>query len=607
MNVNEKLLRVREQMNLLGLDAFIVLSEDPHGSEYPANYWRFREFLSDFNGSAGVLVITQQYVGLWTDSRYHLQAEKQLRGTSIELHKMGLPGIPDPVSYLTYILPSGSIVGIDGFTISYDRYRKMVDELEKFGISVNYKVNIIDEVFAPREPLPLDELVEVPSEFVSQSRREHIAQVRQFMEQRNITHYLVSALDDIAWFLNLRGSDVQYNPVFYAYMIITMNEVNLYIDPHKLSTDVYRQLEKDGVVVSLYAHYEKNLSNLPTGSRVFYNPKTANARNIMSLPKSTIRIEDVSVIETLKACKTHRDLQMIQDVHVRDGVAMVKFMYWLDQTLKRGDKTSELEVVSKLHDFRAEQKNYLGESFATIAAYDDNGAIVHYTPHIETNRTIDGSDRFLLIDSGAHYHDGTTDITRTIAIGSELDWSGDKHSMQRSDYTLVLKGHINLARAVFPVGTTGIQLDTLARVFLWKSGKDYGHGSGHGVGFNLNVHEGPQSISKSGADVALAAGMVQSDEPGLYREGKYGIRIENMIYCESVGKVDDFGDFLRFRTLTLCPYDRKAIDVDLLTDEEIVWINNYHRRVFDTLSPHLNEEEYHWLSEATRPLSFRNA
>ncbi len=603
MNVNEKLLRVREQMNLFSLDAFVVLTEDPHGSEYPANHWRFREFLSGFNGSAGTLVITQQYVGLWTDSRYYIQAEKQLRGTSIELHKMGEPGVPDFVSYLTYILPSGSVVGVDGFTLSFERYKRMVDELGKFGVSVNYKVNIIDEIFAPREPLPLDEVVEVPEEFVSQSRTEHIALVRSFMEKRNITHYLVSALDDIAWLLNLRGADVQYNPVFYAYMIITMDQVNLYIDPHKLQSDVFRRLEKDGIVVSLYDHYEKNLSNLPPNARVFYNPKRANARNIMSLPPTVIRIEDISEIEILKACKSKRDLEMLQDVHVRDGVAMVKFMYWLEQTLKGGNTTSELEVAQKLHDFRAEQKNYLSESFGTISAYASNGAIVHYTPQIETNKQFDNSPEFLLLDSGAHYHDGTTDITRTLAIGTEKQWNSESHTMRKSDYTLVLKGHINLARAVFPRGTTGIQLDTFARMYLWKSGKDYGHGSGHGVGFNLNVHEGPQSISRDDNGVAIIEGMVVSNEPGLYREGKYGIRIENMIYCESVGKVDDFGDFMRFRTLTLCPYDRKAIDVDLLTTEELAWINNYHRNVYDKLSPHLTDEERAWLSEATKALA----
>ncbi len=602
MNVNEKLLKVREHMNLYNLDALIVPSEDPHGSEYPANHWKFREYLSGFNGSAGVLVITQKYVGLWTDSRYYIQAEKQLRDTCIEIHRLGTPGVPDHITYLTYLLPSESVVGVDGFTISMCEYRRLKSELGRFGIKVNYKINLIDELFVCREDLPLNEIVEVPDDFVVESRREKFEAVRLEMAEKQVTHYLVSALDDIAWLLNLRGSDVNFNPVFYAYMIITQNEVHLYIDPHKLTADIYKKLERDGVTVSLYDHYEKNLSNLPVTSRVYYNPRRANARNIMALPQGVTKVEDnQTIIERRKACKTENERQMMHQSHLRDGVAMVKFMHWLDCQINAGAMPTEMSLSQTLHDFRAEQKNYLGESFETIVAVADNAAIVHYTPKIETNRTVEGN-KFLLIDSGAHYNDGTTDITRTIAVGSEEEWQKEEHSIERSDYTLVLKGHINLARAVFPQGTTGIQLDTLARVFLWKSGKDYGHGTGHGIGFNLNVHEGPQSISKTYNGIPIQPGMVVSNEPGLYREGKYGIRIENLIVCEMASRVEEFGQFLRFQTLTLCPFERKAIDVDLLTDQEIAWINNYHRTVYDKLSEHLTADEARWLRVATRPI-----
>lgn len=606
MTVDEKLIKVREQMNLLGLDAFVVLSTDPHCSEYPAEHWKFREFLSGFNGSAGTLVITQQYVGLWVDSRYYVQAFKQLRGTSIELFRYGMPKVPSYVQWLTYMLPSGSIVGVDGFTLPYSEYSQMQKEFAKFGIGINYKVNIIDELFTLREPMPLSEVTFVEDKFVTAQRYEKIGYVRRYMQRNNITHYLVSSLDDIAYFLNMRGTDVTYNPVFYAYLIITLKEVHLYIDPHKLTSVVSRMLERDGIKVSLYDHYEKNLSNLPDNAHVCYDPAKANTRNVKALPQSAVKIEELSVIECLKSHKTAYEIDMAREVHIRDGVAMVRFLAIISNTQALG--CSELELADMIDTSRSIGAHYQGPAFEPIVAFADNSAIVHYSPSPESTQQVDDEKpTFLLIDTGGQYADGTTDITRTITIGSDEDWASDKCAMMRSDYTLVLKSNITLARAVFPEGTNGMQLDTFARLHLWKNGLDFGHGSGHGVGVNLCVHEGPIHMSKKVSPVSMQAGMIVSNEPGIYRTGKYGIRIENLMLCHNSSYDKQFGDFYNFETLTLCPFDRRAIDVDLLTDNELAWINNYHRRVYDLLHKRLNlgkedEVSLRWLEKATAPI-----
>ncbi len=600
---SSRIARVREYMGVYNLDAVIVLSEDPHASEYPADHWKFREYLSGFTGSKGVLVITPKSVGLWTDSRYWLQAEQQTKDTGIEIFRYGAPGVLDYVEYLTRTLPSGSTVGVDGVTLTYSDYDKMRRQFARRGIRVNYKVNLTGEMFGEREELPLDEIVEIPERFIVEHRKDKLARIRGMMADLDATHYLVFSLDDIAWLLNLRGNDAKFNPVFYAYMIITLDEAHLYVDPHKLTGEVFRNLEKDGIQVYEYNQFQKAILEIPSDAIVFYNPNRANTRAIMSLPQGVARIEDISFIERLKSCKTARERRFLQKVCVRDGVALVRFMHWLDIQANNGLRMTEREISKKLHEFRVQGDDFNGESFETIVAFAENAACPHYTPTEESDKLVTGG-KFLLIDSGGHYNDGTTDITRTIALGLEEEWQRAEHSIEKSDYTLVLKGHINLARSVFPQGTTGGQLDTLARVFLWKNGSDYGHGTGHGIGFNLNVHEGPQSISKSDVGIPFEVGMVVSNEPGLYRDGYYGIRIENMMICQKISHVKVFGgaSYLRFETLSLCPFDRKAIDIDLLDNDEIAWINNYHRECYDKLSPFLNEDDCQWLENATKPL-----
>ena len=387
--VNERIMRVRDLMEKRGLDAFLVLTEDPHGSEYPANHWKFREYLSGFNGSAGVLLITKQHVGLWTDSRYYLQAEKQLRASSIELFKQGTPGVPDYVSYLTYILPSGSVVGVDGFTLSYGKYKEMRRELDAFDIRINYKVDFHEDVFAPRESLPLNEVTEMLPDVAGLTRIEKVAKVREEMIKNNVTHYIVSALDDIAWLTNLRGTDVDYNPVFYAYMIITHEEEHLYINPHKLTSTISKRLAEDGIKVSLYDHFEKNLGNLSDGSIVYYDKQRASVRNIYALPDNVKKIGGESLISKLKGRKSATELKHIDLVHERDGVAMVRFLYWLERAMELNTRLTEMDIAEELLSFRRDQEYFMGESFGTISAYGSNAAIVHYTPTIETNKLIE--------------------------------------------------------------------------------------------------------------------------------------------------------------------------------------------------------------------------
>lgn len=589
---NDRLIQVRTEMSRLGLDALIVRTEDPHCSEYPAEHWKFREYLSGFNGSAGVLVITKQHIGLWVDSRYYIQAEKQTRGISIEVFKDGMPGVPSYIDWLTYTLPSDSTCGIDGFTVPYAEYLKIEKKLADFGIKMEYVVNIIDELYLARTELPLDEVTEMDFSLNQKTRQEKLAQVREEMLKLNATHYLLSSLDDIAWLTNLRGTDVPYNPVFYAHVIITPTEEHLYINPHKLTSIISKRLDEDGIKVSLYDHFEKNVSNLPSGARVLYDPNKMNARVVKALRDDVIKVEAPSVVEALKAVKTENEIKHITSAHIKDGVAMVNFLHWL-QWAYATEELTELSVADKLLEFRKQQEGFLCESFGAISAFGENAASCHYAPTIETNTRI--GDGFLLMDTGGQYVGGTTDITRTIAMGA----INDKQACV--DYTLVLKGHIAISRAIFPEGTHGSQLDTLARAAMWQNQIDFGHGTGHGVGFNLNVHEGPQRISKRDNGSEIKAGYVTTDEPGIYREGKWGVRIENVVVCKEVGQ-SEFGRFLGFYPITMCPIDKRPIVVEMLTQEEKEWLNDYHSIVYETLSPLVSEEVREWLKGATEAI-----
>lgn len=592
MNTNDKIIKLREQMQLFGLDAYIVYTSDPHNSEYPADHWKFREYLSGFNGSAGTLVVTKNHAGLWTDSRYFIQAEKQLRGSCVELHKMFTPGVPDYVTYLTYLLPSGSTVGVDGFTMTMHEYRTLKHKLGNFGIEMNIKLDFASDLFVQRPPLPTNEVWLVPRVHEGLSRQEKVAAVREEMKKLGATHYLVSALDDVAWVTNIRCSDVEYNPVFYAYMIITADEEHLYINPHKLTTETSKILENDGITLSLYEHYERNLGNIPSNARVLFDPEQLNSRCALAIPAECIKVESRSIITHLKSLKSDFEIKNIKAAHVRDGVALVKFARYMLENVGR-TRLTELSLSERLTSERAKMPHYLSDSFGTIMAYGPNAAIVHYEPTIESNADVEPRG-LILIDSGGQYADGTTDITRTFALGPVSD-------KEKLHYTLTLKGTIGLATAVFPEGTRGTQLDTFCRHAMWRYGVDYGHGSGHGVGYCLNVHEGPQNISKKPIDVAIEKGMVTSDEPGIYVEGSHGVRIENLTVCVEAKKTS-FGTFLGFETITMFPIDTAPILTDLLTPQEVRWLNDYHKTVYDALSPHLDGDDLEWLRKACQPI-----
>ena len=593
MNVNEKLIKVRELMAKQHVDALLVLTEDPHGSEYPANYWKFREFLSGFNGSAGTLLVTKNHACLWVDSRYYIQGEKQTRDTSIELFKSGMPNVPDYATYITNVMASGTTLGVDGSTINIDTYRSLHKKLSGFGIKINYKVDIVDDMFAPREPLPSDEVLEMSVEIAGMTRMQKIEKLRAQMLKNNITFYIATALDDIAWITNLRGSDVEYNPVFYAYMTVTPNDVNLYIAPHKLSASVSKQLEEEGIKVSLYGHFEDNLKNIAHSSRVFFDPKTTNVRVVGAIPSECVKVEAQSYITLMKSVKSEIEIAHMKQCHIRDGVALVQFYHWLDDHIGKR-RITELDVANRLIEYRKMQKWYIGESFEPIASCGSNGAIVHYSPTIESNTELK-PEGFLLFDTGAQYLDGTTDITRTFTLGPLTQEA-------KIDYTLVLKGHIALATAVFPVGTRGVHLDTFARMHMWQHGINYGHGTGHGVGYCLNVHEMPQRIGQQDNGAEIVEGMVTTDEPGIYREGKHGVRTENVTVCVKA-KQTEFGDFLKFETITMCPIDTRPIIADMLTTDEIDWLNNYHATVRSTLMPLLTDEsDKKWLEKSTQPI-----
>ena len=589
MSQSEKLFTVRSQMAMMGLDAVVVLSSDQHLSEYIADYWKFREYISGFDGSAGTLVITMDDAGLWTDSRYFLQADQQLSGSGISLFKMGEQGVPTYSDFLADALAPGSVVGVDGRTMSVADYKTFASTLKKNDIRIDSRVNLADDIWFDRDAIPEDDIFELEDEFTGMSLVDKFKIISDDMRKNGATHYVVCALDEIAWMLNLRGSDVEYNPVFHAFMVVSQNHVNLFIDPHKLTSLVGKRLEDDNVRVFHYNDFYKFLRELPPHSDIYYDPIRTNFQSINSLPQTAARLEGASFITNHKSIKNDVEIAGARIAHVNDGVAMVQFLIWLEENIGKTE-LDELMCAEKLLSFRQNQPLFIGESFGCISGYGPNGAIVHYSVTAESSAKLQPQG-FLLLDSGGQYRNGTTDITRTISLGKLTE-------QQKLDYTLVLQGHIRLALAVFPEETRGVHLDILAREALWSHGLNYGHGTGHGIGSFLNVHEGPQSIRPQDNGVVLKPGMITSNEPGLYRTGEYGIRIENLILCRKKMETP-FGKFLDFETLTLCPIDVKPIKRELLSNAEVEWLNGYHQMVYQLLSPKLNDNEKGWLKNAT--------
>lgn len=589
MSESEHLFTIRSQMALLGIDAYVVLSSDQHMSEYIANHWKYRHYVSGFDGSAGTLVITHERAGLWTDSRYYLQAEQQLEDSEIELFRLGMPDVPEYRDWLATELEPTCVVGVDGRTMSLTEFNDFSSALRKNDIRIDSRINMMDEVWFDREPISENDVFELDTSVAGLSRTQKAKKVMEMMNDNDVTHYVVCALDEIAWMLNLRGSDVDYNPVFHAFMVVSQNHVNLFIDPHKVTATIGKKLEDDQIRVFHYNDFYKFVKEMPSHSQIYYDPQKTNVQAVNSIPPKAVKKEGQGFITQLKAIKNSVEIQGSHKAHLHDGVAMVNFLCWLDQNVGSGQLT-EISCSDRLLEYRKQQEGFVGESFGPISGYAAHGAIVHYSATDASNVVLHPKGLYLL-DSGGQYLWGTTDITRTIALGELTE-------QMMIDYTLVLKGHISLTMAVFPVGTRGVHLDILARQHLWSHGLNYGHGTGHGVGAFLNVHEGPQSIRQQDNGVVIQEGMITSNEPGIYRANEYGIRIENLILCQE--KLNStYGRFLEFDTITLCPIDKRPIKKDMMTKVELEWLNSYHAVVFKKLAPFLGDTQQEWLKQAT--------
>jgi len=574
-----------------GLDAYIIPSEDPHGSEYVSPRWQCRKWISGFTGSAGTVVVTKENAGLWTDFRYYIQAEEELKDSGIELFKFGMEGVPSYENWLVKNLKVGQIVGINGRNFSASSAEELEMLLVKSKKSLNSDCSLIDQIWTDNRPsLPAGTVFVHKAEYNGESRENKLKKIRTAMSDLGATHHLLTTLEDICWLFNIRGRDLDTIPVVISYALITMHKACLFIDPKKIDDTVRRELKKASIEIYPYEDISKELSAIEKGSVVLADKKKTNISLINAVNKEGEIKFDQNPTILLKSLKNETEVENIRKIMEFDGVAMVRFFKWVEEN-RNTQPHSELSLAEKLRSFRAMSSEFAGESFTPIPGYRAHGAMCHYSADEKSQYSVDDQGGLFLIDSGGQYPGGTTDITRTITLGNRTE-------QEIRDYTLVLKGHIALSLAQFPSGTRGYQLDLLARMAMWKEGIDYGHGTGHGVGHYLSVHEGPMSISTKPIDVKLEPGMVISNEPGIYREGSHGIRIENLILVKQE-KETEFGKFYNFETLTLCPYEPELIDVKLLSEDELKWINDYNQQVLSRLSSHLNDDELSWLKGKT--------
>jgi Xaa-Pro aminopeptidase len=591
----QRLALLRASMKENTIEVYIIPSTDPHMGEYVPDHWRVIAWLTGFTGSFATVVVTDSFAGLWTDSRYFIQAENQLYDSGFVLVKPTSPDRSGFVEWLHDNIKPGSKIAFDGRTFSIEQMRKIEKVLEEKNILFDINSDLISELWSDRPPMPLSVAFDHQVVFCGKERVIKIGEVRDQMRKLNVNFHLLTSLDDIMWLLNIRGNDVKYSPLLTSFAIVDEKQILLFVDERQIPLKLAMEFDRLNIVMLPYEETEGMLSTLSEDSAILISPVTTSTSLFYAIPKGMKMVEDISVPTKLKAIRNRIEIENLGKVMVKDGVALTKFFFWFEQnscTLKM----SELSIASILNDLRADQEYYLGPSFSTIAAWNEHGALPHYSATIESDSYI-GEKGILLIDSGGQYFDGTTDITRTIAIGKPTD-------RQKKDFTLVLKGTINLACAKFPAGTKGNQLDILAKKALWENGLNYGHGTGHGVGFCLNVHEGPQNIGTgTGIDskTVIEPGMFISDEPAVYREGEYGIRIENLLICFE-DEVTEFGQFLKFDMVSLCYIDKTLIDISLLEKREIDWINAYHAEVYEKLSPYLSEPERSWLKEKTEEL-----
>ena len=600
-DIPTRIAALRNVMQQRGIAACIVPTADPHLSEYLPEHWTAREWLSGFTGSAGTLVVTADFAGVWTDSRYFSQAERQLAGSGVELVKLNVPHTPEHVEWLCHRMKPGDKAACAADMLSLATERSVRKQLAEHGAEL-IEDDLPAAIWNGRPPLPHAPVYEHPLEYAIHARAEKLANVRDAMQRAGATHHIVSALDEIAWVLNLRGSDVEYNPVFLAHLLIDANGATLFAEASKLDADLQKKLAGDGVRIAPYAGIDDALAKLASDAKLLLAPAQVSAAITRAIPAQVALIEAPGPITAAKARKSGKEMEHVREAMRRDGVALVRGARWLEQSLHDGKRLTELDVDERLRELRGEQPGFVSESFSTIAGYQANAALPHYRAMPESHSELKPRG-MLLIDSGAQYLGGTTDITRMWALGETTP-------EQRRDVTLVLKGVIALSRAKFPRGTSGQQLDALARAPIWAAGVDYGHGTGHGVGYCLNVHEGPQSIRppRSGQHLeAMDVGMITSIEPGIYKPGRHGVRIENLAATFSAGN-GEFGEFLQFETLTLCPIDTRLLDLSLLDASEVAWLDGYHTMVRERLAPLLDDAaDRAWLDARCAPLGVAKA
>ncbi len=591
MKYIEKLASIRQEMKEKGVDAYIIPSSDPHISEYLPDRYKCIAWTSGFTGSAGTLAITQDFAGLWTDSRYFVQAAEQLEGTGFELVKLQVQGRAEYATWLAKNLEKGNTVAFDGNLASVAVAQAVKNELEPLGINVNGHLDLLDPIWEGRPDLPKDKAYLIDEKTTGQSTTDKIAAIKNILKDKRTDTHFVSSLDDLAWILNIRGNDVNCNPVVLGFLMIQGDKNTLFIQDGKLSAADIATLNAAGVEVADYSKAFDAVKGIST-ERILLDPKKTCFAIYDSVPEGVKIVEDMNPSTALKAIKNEVEIEHTRNAMVKDGVALTKFFKWVEENVSSGN-LSEISIAEKLQELRASSEGFVDISFDTIAGYREHGALPHYKATDSSNSALK-PEGLLLVDSGGQYTDGTTDITRVISLGNIT-------AEEKKDYTIVLKGTIEGSQAVFPKGTKGYSIDAITRRPIWETFRNYGHGTGHGVGFFLNVHEGPQVFNMAAIDIPVEEGMITSIEPGLYREGEYGIRIENLVLSKVV-ESNQFGEFMDFETLTICYIATDLVDKSLLDNKHVEWLNNYNAWVFEKLSPKLDENEKAWLKEKTKAI-----
>lgn len=596
MTIKQKLNALRILMKEKKIDAYLVATDDFHGSEYVGDYFKCRKYITGFTGSAGTAIITQDMAGLWTDGRYFIQAADQLRDTTIELFKSGEPGVPTVHQFLNDKLQEGMCLGFDGRTVSAREAEELQELLQEKHITFSVNDDLIGEIWEDRPVLSCEPVMELDVRWTGKSRADKIAEIREQMKAKEADTFILTSLDDIAWLLNIRGNDIHCCPVVLSYLVMMENELRLYANAAAFSEEIRSNLEADGVKIYPYDDVYSYVQSISSDKKVLLSRANVNSRLVSNIPSEVTILDEPNLTLLPKAVKNETEMENERIAHIKDGVAVTKFIHWLKKNVTRTNIT-ELSTAEKLYQFRSEQEHFLGESFDPIIAYGTHAAIVHYSATEATDIPLEARG-MVLADTGGHYLEGTTDITRTIVLGPVT-------AKEKKFFTAVLRGNLNLAAAKFKYGCTGLNLDYLARGPIWELGEDYNHGTGHGVGYLLNVHEGPNSFRwknlPGNPAPVLEEGMITSDEPGYYLENEFGIRHENLVLCKKAEKTS-FGQFMCFEPLTMVPFDLEGINPEEMTERERKLLNDYHQKVYTTISPYLDEEEKEWLKQATREI-----